>query len=104
MQLFTKTNFDFVGKRYYAYGFSLFLLAAGLVSLASKKGPHLGIDFTGGSLVQMAFLKPVPLNEIRSVLTAAGYGDAELQESLGSNSVMIRIQRGKASADTLSRD
>jgi preprotein translocase SecF subunit len=104
MQLFKKTNFDFVGKRYYAYVFSALLLGAGFASLAAKKGPHLGIDFTGGSLVQMAFLKPVAMNDLRATLTGAGYADAELQASLDSQSVMIRMARGKTSADSLGRD
>jgi preprotein translocase SecF subunit len=104
MQLFKKTNFDFVGKRYYAYAFSALLLGAGFVSLGVKKGPHLGIDFTGGSLVQMAFVKPVPMNQLRNVLSDAGYTDAELQASLGSQSVMIRVAHGKTSADSLSHD
>jgi len=104
MQLFKKTDFDFVGKRYYAYAFSILLLGAGFASLGIKKGPHLGIDFTGGSLVQMAFEKSVPMSDLRTVLSNAGYPDAELQASAESKSVMIRVPQGKTSADTLSRD
>src|ERR1700761_8811149 len=104
MQLFKKTNFDFMGKRYYAYAFSGLLLLSGFVSLAIKKGPRLGIDFTGGSFVQMSFVKPVPMSQIRSVLTEAGYPEAELQASPESQSVMIRVQQGKSSADSLARD
>jgi len=103
MQLFKKTNFDFVGKRYYAYAFSGVLLIAGIVSLVAHKGPRLGIDFTGGSLVQIGFTKPVPLGDIRSTVTGAGYGDAELQQSEDGKTLMIRAQQGKGSADSLSR-
>lgn len=104
MQLFKKTNFDFVGKRYYAYVFSGVLLIAGIVSLVAHKGPRLGIDFTGGSLVQVGFTKPVPLGDIRAAVTGAGYGDAELQQSEDGKTLMIRAQQGKGSADSLSRE
>ena len=104
MQLFKKTNFDFVGKRYHAYAFSVLLLGIGLASLVVKKGPRLGIDFTGGSLVQLAFEQKVPMSELRKVLSDAGYTEAELQDSPDSKSVMIRIKQGKSSADSLSHD
>ena len=54
MQLFKKTNFDFIGMRYRAYLFSGLILGSGIVSLVLKGGPKLGIDFKGGNLVQLA--------------------------------------------------
>ncbi len=104
MQLFKKTNFDFIGMRYWAYAFSGLLIGAGLVSLAMKGGPKLGIDFKGGNLVQLAFKKDIPMQDIRSILTGMNFGDAEIQGITGRPSFIIRVPKGAASVDSLSRD
>jgi preprotein translocase subunit SecF len=104
MQLFKKTNIDFIGMRYYAYAFSGILIGAGLVSLFLKGGPKLGIDFTGGNLVQLAFKTNVDAKGLRAVLTAAGYGDAEIQGITGRPSYIIRVPKGASAVDTLAKD
>ncbi len=104
MQLFKKTHFNFIGMRYYAYSFSGLLIGAGLVSLFMKGGPKLGIDFTGGNLVQLSFKKDVPMQDIRSVLTASGYGDAEIQAITSRPSVIVRVPKGPSSVDSLAKD
>ena len=104
MQVFKKTNFDFIGMRYWAYAFSGLLIGAGLVSLFLNGGPKLGIDFKGGNLVQLSFKKEVPMQDLRSILTASGYGDAELQGITGRPSYIIRVPKGPSSVDSLSRD
>src|SRR5882672_6025003 len=104
MQLFKKTHFDFIGMRYYAYAFSSILIGAGLVSLFMKGGPKLGIDFTGGNLVQLSFKTTVDAKDLRSVLTAAGYGDAEIQGITGRPSYIIRVPKGAAAVDSLAKD
>jgi preprotein translocase subunit SecF len=104
MQLFKKTNFDFIGMRYYAYVFSGVLIGAGLVSLFLKGGPKLGIDFTGGNLVQLGFKNDISIKEVRDVLSAAGYGDAELQAITGRPSVIIRVPKGPSAVDSLAKD
>jgi len=104
MQLFKKTHFDFIGMRYKAYAGSIILIGAGLVSLFMKGGPKLGIDFKGGNLVQIALKKDVPMQDVRSILTGMGYGDAELQGITGRPSYIIRVPKGSTSVDGLSKD
>ncbi len=104
MQLFKKTHFDFIGMRYWAYAFSGLLIGAGLVSLAMKGGPKLGIDFKGGTLVQLAFKKDIPMQDIRSILTGMGFADAEIQGITGRPSIIIRVPKGPSSVDSLARD
>lgn len=103
MQLFTKTQIDFLKMRYAAYAISVALVAAGVVSLVIKGGPRLGIDFTGGSLVQIAFLKPLTLSAVREALAAKGYGSVDLQSVSGDRAVMIRVPKGDRTADTVAR-
>ena len=71
MRIFQKTNFNFIRYRKIAYGFSIILLLAGMVSLVVK-GLNYGIDFRGGSEVVIRFDKNVDVGQIRSVLDAAG--------------------------------
>ncbi len=104
MQLFQKTNFDFMGVRRYAYLISLALLLVGVASLVKKGGPHLGIDFTGGSVVQLAFSAPLPLKDIREALTNSGFANADLQSVSEGKGVIIRVPKGTQAADTVGRD
>lgn len=103
MQLFKKTHFDFIGMRYRAYIFSGLLLGAGIVSLVTKGGPKLGIDFKGGNLVQLVFKQNVEMKDLRSVLASAGYADAEIQGITGRSSFIIRVPKGPSSVDSLSK-
>jgi len=68
MELFKNTNFDFLGKKWPFIGVSLLLTAAGLVSLAMKGGPNLGIDFRGGAEVKVGFSTQPPVQQIRAAL------------------------------------
>ncbi|MEZ4600514.1 MAG: protein translocase subunit SecF [Syntrophotaleaceae bacterium] len=61
-------NLDFVGKRRIAVIFSLILILVGLVSLVSKGGPNYGIDFAGGTVVQVMFLEETKAADIRKAL------------------------------------
>ncbi|MFA5975854.1 MAG: protein translocase subunit SecF [Elusimicrobiota bacterium] len=104
MQLFKKTNIDFIGKRYYAFAFSAVLLLSGIVSLVVKGGPKLGIDFTGGTLVQLGFQTVVPMSELRVALAQKGYPDAELQDFQTEKSVIIRVPKSEKSATVLGEE
>lgn len=79
MQLFTDSNFDFIGRRKIFFGLSLVLLVVGLGSLVMRGGPRLGIDFKGGTLAYVKFQAPPDVAAIRGALTAAGLDVATLQ-------------------------
>lgn len=104
MRLFQKTNFDFMGKRYVAYAISATLLGAGITSLVLKGGPKLGIDFTGGSVVQLAFKSPQPLDRIRPSLEKGGYPSVDLQSIADGAGVIVRVPKGAQAADTVGQD
>ena len=61
MNFFQKTNFDFVSKRHFFFGLSAALILVTVVSIISHKGLNYGIDFTGGTLVQLKFAQKMPL-------------------------------------------
>jgi preprotein translocase subunit SecF len=78
-QLLVGTRFDFMGKRKYTAIISAAAILISLVSLLAHGGPRLGIDFQGGTLVQILFDRDVPLDQIRSALSEAGVESSEIQ-------------------------
>lgn len=89
MEIFTNTNFDFLGKKWPFIILSLLLTAAGLASLAFKGGPKYGIDFNGGALMDVNFIKRPPAEAIRSALHKKIPGEIEVQEVGNSQEVFI---------------
>ena len=65
MQFFKKANLNIVGVRKYAYMFSGTLILLSLVSLILHKGPQYGIDFTGGTSLQVEFEKTMHPGDLR---------------------------------------
>lgn len=86
-----KQNFDFLGKRKIALLLSGLLLLVSIVSLAVK-GLALGIDFTGGTLVEIGYQQPVDLAELRRALEEKGFGDATVQHFGTARDVLIRLK------------
>ena len=95
-----KTNIDFMGKRKLAMVFSILLILLSIGSLATR-GLSFGIDFTGGTLIEVAYPDSAELGGIRDLLDEAGYGDAQVQHFGTSRDVLIRIapRANRASAE-----
>jgi len=94
------SNFDFLGKRKLALGVSGVLLLASIVSLIIS-GLKLGIDFTGGTLLEVGYEQAVDLNSVREVLREAEYGDSVVQHFGSSKEILIRLplREGLTTAD-----
>ena len=103
MNLLSDTNIDFIGKRKIGIVISLSLILIGLVSIVAHGGPRLGIDFLGGTLVQVKFDDPVSIIDVRSAISSAGYGGAVIQQFGGDKEILIRIleAKGDTEASTL---
>ena len=91
MELFAEANYSILSKRKIAAILSGILLLIGLFSLIFHKGLRLGIDFQGGTLVQMQFDESVQVSDIRSALENVGMGSAEIQQFGAENEVLIRV-------------
>ena len=92
-------NFDFMGKRKVAVIFSAVLISISLVSLVTQK-LNFGIDFTGGTLVEVGYQETVELDQVRNVLSATEFSDAVVQYFGSARDILIRIAQvqGKNSA------
>ena len=72
-------NIDFLGKQKIGFALSLILVIVSIGSLIIQKGPNYGIDFVGGTLVQVKFSQNVAISDIRKGLTQLGLKDVSVQ-------------------------
>ncbi len=86
-----KQDIDFLGKRKIALIFSSLLIITAIVSLAMN-GLKLGIDFTGGTLVEVGYKQAADISALRSALDEAGFDEATVQNFGTTRDVLIRIQ------------
>jgi preprotein translocase subunit SecF len=91
MEIFKKTTtIDFLGKRKLALTFSSVLLVIAVIAIVTR-GLNLGIDFTGGTLVEVGFSAPVDLASVRTALADDGFEDATVQHFGTSRDVLVRL-------------
>ena len=81
---------DFLGRRRAALWLSAVLLAVSIVSLGVR-GLEFGIDFTGGTLIEVGYAEPAELDPIRGALAAAGFEEAAVQHFGTVRDVLVRI-------------
>lgn len=95
---FDNSNFDFVRQRYVAFlitGIMIF----GSLGLVAFKGLNLGIDFTGGIMMEVKTPEVPDLVKMRADLNALGLGDISIQEFGSPQSFLIRVPQQKGGAD-----
>lgn len=92
LRLIKETHIPFVQYRKKAYVFSVSLIVAGVVSLILRGGLNYGIDFTGGSLIQLHFEKPIKTEEIRNSLAKVELERAVIQRLGGGDDFLIQMK------------
>ncbi len=94
LEILGKTNFDFMGKRKLSFAFSGFMVLLGLVAIVqiARGAANLGIDFAGGTAVQLKFDQAIRIDEARKALESNGVSEAELQEFGQDNKLLIRVK------------
>jgi preprotein translocase subunit SecF len=79
----------FINKRYYAFALSGLIILAGLVMFFTR-GFNMGIDFSGGTLIEVSFLKSTSIPQVRSILNKINLGDAQITQIGGENKFFIK--------------
>ncbi|HOW61896.1 MAG TPA: protein translocase subunit SecF [Candidatus Contendobacter sp.] len=98
------TNIDFLRWRQLAMIWSVTVLLIAVGSLLIR-GMSLGLDFTGGTVIEVQYPQPVEIPKVRETLARAGFGDAQTQHFGTARDVLIRIPpREQGNAATLSND
>ena len=95
IEIIKKTNIDFMGLKKYTFIISGILVISGIIAIIQivTGSANLGIDFVGGTAVQLKFEKKVPLQDVRHMLESAGIKDFDLQDFPTVNKVLIRIKQ-----------
>ncbi|TRX76352.1 protein translocase subunit SecF [Pseudomonas mangiferae] len=82
---------NFMGVRNVAFALTMLLTLLALFSWFYK-GINFGLDFTGGTQIELAYDRPAQLDKVREDLAAAGYGEAVVQSFGEATDVMVRLQ------------
>jgi preprotein translocase subunit SecF len=107
MQLLkTGTTFNFVGRRFIFMILSAIVIIVGVASLVFRGGLNYGIDFAGGTLVQVRFTESTTADAIRTALKGLDLGDCTIQkfEEADGKEFLIRVERSKADLVGISDD
>ncbi len=97
-------NINFIGKKQTAFVFSVLLIIISVASLIIHKGPRYGVDFAGGTLIQVRFASAVDMDKIKTGLKTVGLENSSVQ-SFGDPSAheyLIRTERSESKAEKLS--
>lgn len=95
LEIIKNTKIDFMGKRKFAFLFSGIMSVIGIVAIvqvATGKA-NLGIDFAGGTAIQLKFERPVDLHSVRQAIEGGGIRDFDLQDFPAVNKVLIRVKQ-----------
>ncbi|MCM0080419.1 protein translocase subunit SecF [Geomonas sp. Red32] len=100
MQLIKATTIDFIGKRRISFAISAIFALIGIIGLVqiARNEANMGIDFSGGTSVQLEFRHPVSIEKAREVLARNHLKEANLQEVKEGNKLLIKV--GKTTLGT----
>jgi len=92
MHFFHNANYNFIKVRRRAMLVSAIIIVTGMLSILLRHGLKSSIDFAGGALVEIALQQPVPVQEVRSIVSNAGFGDAEITRFGQEANYLIKVK------------
>ena len=95
IEIFRDVRVDWLGKRKLYLAISGTVMLLGLISMVVKGGFRYGVDFKGGTIVQVRFHQKPEIDKIRQLLRDNGAPDSQPQERVGTNEVIIEFQGAK---------
>lgn len=99
MELIKKTKIDFIGKRKFSFAISIVISLIGIIGIIqiARGAANMGIDFSGGTAVQLKFAQPLPMADARAALARNGLKEVELQEIKEGNKLLVKMRKSAAS-------
>jgi preprotein translocase SecF subunit len=91
LEILHGVNVDWMRKRHIAYWVSGICVAISIISLIAHGGPRYGVDFTGGTLVELAITPPPAIDDLRGSVDRAGFTGSEIQRLDKPNQFLIRL-------------
>jgi preprotein translocase subunit SecF len=93
MELIGKTNIDFIGMRKFSFIISGIITIIGLIGVIQigRGAANMGIDFSGGTSLQLKFSQPISLEQARGALAKHNLKEASLQEVKGGNKLLVKV-------------
>jgi preprotein translocase subunit SecF len=101
LQILHKTNIDFIKWKSISFAIMAVMISLGLFALVQvgRGKANLGIDFVGGTTVQLSFKDRLPIDEARAALDKAGFQGFTLQEFAEGNKILIRLREHEGVAE-----
>jgi preprotein translocase subunit SecF len=103
LQIFVNANYDFVGKRRWFYLVSGGFMLLSILSILVRGGLNYGIDFTGGTLVQVRYDRPASVEVVRRGLDEIKLGGAVIQQFGDAQEYLIRLHQAGEKPEALSK-
>ena len=91
LEILHGVNVDWMGRRHIAYWISGLCILASIVSLIMHGGPRYGVDFTGGTLIELQVTPPLPVDSVRRAVDEAGFTGSEIQGLNAPGQYLVRI-------------
>ena len=93
MELLGKTRIDFIGKRNISFIISAIISIVGIIGViqVGRGAANMGIDFSGGTAMQLKFSKPISIADARVALHKNGIAKADLQEITDGNKLLVKM-------------
>ncbi|MEK6682692.1 MAG: protein translocase subunit SecF [Nitrospirota bacterium] len=95
------TNINFVGKMKYAVAFSVIVIAIGIGAMILKGGLNYGIDFAGGTLIELRFKNEPSIDKVRDSLRKIELGESIIQQFGEPRDILIRVEKSSEALEGL---
>ena len=94
MEFIKNTHYDFIAKRKYSFVLSSILVIFGIIEIITMIAgtAKIGIDFTGGLSMELAFKHKISISSVRKILIPAGFKDVKLVKIKGKNDIIIQTK------------
>lgn len=101
LEILHKTNINFMGWKNVSFAVSAFFITLGIVGLVQigRGKANLGIDFVGGTTMQLSFKEKLPIDQARAALEKNGFPGATLQEAGEGGRILIRLRESGGAAE-----